>query len=579
MTTKLEFLAQHSIFADLEDDELFALSQIAREFAFKENKVIVYQRDVADGLIIVKSGRLYAQEVDNQGIVRQTREYQDNDFFGAEYLFENGTQPATVTGTHEGRIMVIKGEDFRRFLISYPEAIYQLEPLVDEDGVRYAGLPAEAWERAYRLPLIEQRDHIGPIRLLPDELVEFESRRSTVVLMTSLLWPILGLVLAPMFAYFLIPTDTPASSTLRTVIILTSVLLFGFIIIFRLQDWRNDRFVITNKHISHREFELRTFHTQLHKVPVSQVQSVTVVKPTFIANLFNVGTVRITTASAVGTILFDGIDNPQEVERILENLRQRSQDTSAALAQSHMRKSVEQHFALEPGIMLVEGEDESVDDSLFAPAGQGGMGYRIWRSFGWRIEEGGVITYRRNYFILFWDIFLPAIAFILILASGALGYRYLTLDAGVIIIIALPLLFFNFVWLIWRYEDWRNDMFQLTQRDVIDIDRKPFGFGESRKQAPLNNIQNVTAERPGFFATIFDYGNVHIETAGAEAEIIFDKIPRPSMVLSDIFRRLDENRELEQRKDGDARREEYAVLLDVYKQEMEKGRIPRRTPD
>ena len=66
---------------------------------------------------------------------------------------------------------------------------------------------------------------------------------------------------------------------------------------------------------------------------------------------------------------------------------------------------------------------------------------------------------------------------------------------------------------------------------MIDIDRKPFGFGESRKQAPLSNIQNVTAERPGFFATIFDYGNVHIETAGAEAEIVFDKIPRPSRVL------------------------------------------------
>ena len=113
---------------------------------------------------------------------------------------------------------------------------------------------------------------------------------------------------------------------------------------------------------------------------------------------------------------------------------------------------------------------------------------------------------------------------------------------------------------------------------VIDIDRKPFGFGESRKQAPLRNIQNVRAERPGFFATLFDYGNVHIETAGADSDIIFDRIPHPSQVLSDIFRRLEEYRENQRRKDGETRREEYAVLLDVYRQEMERDRIPRRMP-
>jgi membrane protein YdbS with pleckstrin-like domain len=155
------------------------------------------------------------------------------------------------------------------------------------------------------------------------------------------------------------------------------------------------------------------------------------------------------------------------------------------------------------------------------------------------------------------------------------------LDTDLINIVAVltPFILITLFWLVWRYEDWRNDKFQLTQLDVIDIDRKPFGFGESRKQAPLSNIQNVTAERPGFFATVFDYGNVHIETAGAEAEILFDKIPRPSRVLTDIFRRLEENREQQRRREGETRREEYAVLLDVYKQELERDLIPRRTPD
>ena len=123
----------------------------------------------------------------------------------------------------------------------------------------------------------------------------------------------------------------------------------------------------------------------------------------------------------------------------------------------------------------------------------------------------------------------------------------------------VPFIFFILAWLVWRYEDWANDMFQLTDRDVIDIDRKPFGFGESRKQAPLRNIQNVRAERPGFFATLFDYGYVYVETAGAQSDITFDKIPHPSVVLSDIFRRLDDFREAQRRREGETRRGDSGV--------------------
>lgn len=579
MTTKLEFLAQHPVFADLDDDELLALSHIAQEYEFEAGAVIAYQRDAADEMVIVKSGRLHAQEVDNYGRVRQanTRNYTENDLFGAEWLFEPGTHPATVNGTHDGRLITIKGDDFRRFLINYPEAIHHLEPVIDDEGHRYSGLPENAWDRANRLPLRDRRDHIGPIRLMPDELVEYYTRRSTIVLMVSLLWPALGLFLLPMLTYFLMPDNTSLLAASRLVIIVGSVLFFGLIILIRIQDWRNDYFVITNKHISHREFELPSFRTRVHKVPINQVQSVTVERPTLTANIFNVGTVRITTASFVGNIIFDGIDNPREVEDILDDLRKRVVTTNAAAAQSYMRNTVERHFQLEPTVKPVGDPetDEAAQVLLVTDRGRSVFS----RYFDWRVEENGVITYRRNYFILFWELLLPFLVIGLLLVTGGLVRLYFFLDWITILAALTPLVLLTVVWLIWRFEDWRNDMFQLTERDVIDIDRKPFGFGESRKQAPLSNIQNVTAERPGFFATLFDYGNVRIETAGAQAEIVFDKIPQPSRVLTDIFRRLDETHERERRRDGENRREEYAVLLDVYKQELEQGRIPRRTPD
>ena len=84
MTTKLEFLADHPVFADLDDAELLALTQIAQECDFSKDSIIAYQRDVADGMVIVKDGRLYAREVDPQGVVRaaNTRQFSPTIFMG-----------------------------------------------------------------------------------------------------------------------------------------------------------------------------------------------------------------------------------------------------------------------------------------------------------------------------------------------------------------------------------------------------------------------------------------------------------------------------------------------------------------
>ena len=133
-------------------------------------------------------------------------------------------------------------------------------------------------------------------------------------------------------------------------------------------------------------------------------------------------------------------------------------------------------------------------------------------------------------------------------------------------------------WLFWQMEDWRNDTFQITDRYVIDIDRRPFGFGESRKQAELDNVQNVNADRPNLLATLFNFGNVVIDTAGATADIVFESVTNPSRVQTDIFTRRDQYQQKQRIASGAQRRKEYAVLLDVYKQAEEQQRLPQRTP-
>ena len=77
---------------------------------------------------------------------------------------------------------------------------------------------------------------------------------------------------------------------------------------------------------------------------------------------------------------------------------------------------------------------------------------------------------------------------------------------------------------------------------------------------------------------MFNYGFVNIDTAGTQSEIVFDYVPNPELIQADIFQRIDESRRQQRIQEGSSRRQEYALLLDVYRQAMEQHRIPQRTP-
>ena len=52
-----------------------------------------------------------------------------------------------------------------------------------------------------------------------------------------------------------------------------------------------------------------------------------------------------------------------------------------------------------------------------------------------------------------------------------------------LITLLLPII----LWWVYQYLDWRNDIFQVTPDQILDIDKKPFG-SEERRAAPLENI-------------------------------------------------------------------------------------------
>jgi len=575
VTGKAEFLGSLPLFKYLNEDELAALAQITTEYEYPDHSVVAYQRDAADRLFIVRQGRLHAYTLNDRGETVSERAYLPGAAFNDVWLLTPGKHPATVKAAGICRLLIIKSHDFLQLLEAYPSMLEGLEPdygQEEEAEAPLAGVSEEAWKVVGGTAVNKPREKYRSSGLLPDELPVYESRRSGWLLLLKAGLPALLMFVVPLSCNLLL---LPFMGVSRTGNIGLSLTLFaGFIFLlfflFQLLDWQNDYFMITNKRAIHHEFSLRTFQATLSEAPLQQIQSVEIDKPSLLSNLLNFGTARITTGAAKQIILFDYIGDPAIVKDTINDLRQRVQELDAGRIQTTMRQSLERHFNIPNEFSTVAGETNEAPP----PVKKKSSGFANWfrHAFSYRLEENGTITYRKHFFVMLAQIAIPLTFLIALLV--------------IIIIVPQPsvrtilsfVMLFDFGWLVWQLEDWRNDTFQVTDRFVIDIDRRPFGFSESRKQAELANIQNATSSKPGLLAVLFNYGSVIIDTAGAKADIVFENVANPNRVKSDIFQRQETFRQRQRDGEAQRRQQEYGVLLDVYQQAMEQGRIPKRTP-
>ncbi|MFZ0544547.1 MAG: cyclic nucleotide-binding domain-containing protein [Candidatus Promineifilaceae bacterium] len=554
MVDKIEFLGQLPIFNDLYDDELEELAQITDEYEFETGAAIAYQRDVADKFYIVQSGRLFARQVDKNGIVRDSRSYLPGDYFKDIWLFAPMTHEMTVNAATPGRVLVIEQKKFLSFLANNPgvlDALDLSEEARDEAERTQAALPGRTAKR---------------LNLLTDEIVEYYERRTILLLFFQIIVPVIFALILTFLTVDLWTSDQHILAVSAGIF----ALIFFLVTLFLYVDWSNDYFMITNKHLVHNEYDLRHFQEKVNKVPIDQIQSVEILRPSLIQTLLNVGSARITTASRAGVLIFDFIDDPKAVEETINKLRQRVLAIDAGRVQAVMRASIEEHFEVPPAFEKVKDPDATPTAELKPQMSFIG---RFLQSIAPRVENGSTITYRKHIFTVliqtWWQILLGNLLLLGAVVTPTLWLAVLFAVMGVV----------DLAVFIWRFEDWRNDTFQVTDRYVIDIDRQPFGFGESRKQAELGNVQNVSAERPGFLYTVLNFGYVHIETAGASADITFEQVANPSRVQSDIFQRREQFSQGQRIREGQNRRKEYAVFMDAFQQAVEQNRLPeRRTP-
>ena len=125
-------------------------------------------------------------------------------------------------------------------------------------------------------------------------------------------------------------------------------------------------------------------------------------------------------------------------------------------------------------------------------------------------------------------------AFILLITLILLNFVFVTfLNTGQILFLGSfgLAMIFSYIW--FNFLSWYFNVGIATTQRIVDIDFHSVLYKEVTV-AMLGKVEDVTSKTGGFFSSIFDYGNVFLQTAGTEANIEFLNIPKPSRVAEII---------------------------------------------
>ena len=92
-----------------------------------------------------------------------------------------------------------------------------------------------------------------------------------------------------------------------------------------------------------------------------------------------------------------------------------------------------------------------------------------------------------------------------------------TLMVSVMYLFIILYAFANFV-------DYYLDTWIVTNQRIINIEQKGL-FARIISEKDLGKMQDITSEVEGFWATLLDYGDVHIQTAGEQERFVFRQVP------------------------------------------------------
>jgi len=549
--TIVEVIAQVPLFAQLNPREMGFLADAFVPMVFQDGDVIFNIGDVSEAMFVVCEGQVvlsYDQADDEFLMAKLSR----GDIFGEEALLYDDLRDYRAVASGATIVLAL---DYKRYFEIHDE-LPDLEASLD------VSIQSRRLATVITLPWLHE-----------DEFVHVMTRRHPAILWSKLAKPVavgvfvlLATVLMQMlwlpgqvFGWVVLAIGLPASL---------------FWLVWAYVDWRNDYFIVTNKRVVWME-KIAFIYESRQEAPLRTIMSVGVHR-TRLGTLLGFGDVVVTTY--VGTLRLREIAHTEVTASMIESYWQRSQSVDRRDEARIMSRKLQEKLNFARGAEDVVEEEPVKRAAVRLQAEEKEPGFFAWLFSGFirlRHEQDGAIIYRKHWFVLVRGIWLPgllmigAVAVAILRMGGRLSFVPITETLAFIMLF----LFAIFLWMVYVYVDWRNDIFMLTLDQIIDLDRKPLGKTR-RRSAPLENVLSIEYERLGFWGYLFNFGTVYIVVGNSR--LSFDHVYNPSRVQEDIFYRMGERLETVRQFEIDAERERFSEWIATYHRKAAESQATRR---
>lgn len=147
-----------------------------------------------------------------------------------------------------------------------------------------------------------------------------------------------------------------------------------------------------------------------------------------------------------------------------------------------------------------------------------------------RSDDEKVVLLLRQHFIV--NLKWMFIAIILFLVPGiASGFEILSsLPSGFPLVINMVWYLVSMAYVLENFLSWYFNVYIVTNERIIDVDFNNLIY-KRISDATLDNIQDITYNMGGVVRTVFNYGDILIQTASEVSEFDFLAVPEPDKVV------------------------------------------------
>ena len=404
--------------------------------------------------------------------------------------------------------------------------------------------------------LINSYDHLvcKTINLGKDETVCYVGQPHPIIVVIKIIFALLAVFGLSILLIILFNNNLLAYHVLLWgggVLAVTALVWIGW----QFLEWSNDLFFFTDKRIINKQRSLFSYEIK-QETPISAIESVQA-RRSFLGRGLDFGDLEIRTYT--GSMRLPFVPEIASAQHILTYLTERRKDLWEEEEKQAFEKDIRERITQRASMRETGFENHPDQSSPQIPSPDS-----TFKGSG-DLKASIDIVYHTHWTILFAKMFIP----VLLLTSHILLYLFLAVNQieiiknssfnSVLLINSIVLL----SWSAYCFSDWRNDVYIITEDQLIDINRRPFGM-EEKRAAPINNIQSIRYKRNGILGLMLNFGTVY--TRIGDEEFTFDNVHRPAEVQEALFAAKERFHQMEEDAEKRAQRKKAVDWIDSYHQ-------------